>query len=479
MKLEELLKTTECNIIGNASVDINGISYDSRNLSNGDMFICIKGYETDGHKYATDAVKSGVSAIVVDHYLNDLDVTQVIVKDTRIAMAEIAALYYKNPASKMKMIGITGTNGKTTTTYMIKNIAENAGYKVGLIGTICNMIGNNEFHTERTTPESLDLQKLLAKMLEEGCDLVVMEVSSHSLYLKRVYGIEYDIGIFSNLTQDHLDFHKTMEEYAYAKSILFSQSKVSLINADDSHGNIMANAATGDIYSYGLFNNADFKAKDLSLNANGIIYELLYSDNALKIEVPIPGIFSVYNSLASASASIILNISPKIISESLKNIKQVSGRFELLDAKGRDYSIILDYAHTPDSLENTLKTIREFAPARIITVFGCGGNRDSSKRPLMGAISEQYSDLVIVTSDNPRFEDPNAIIKDIEAGMNKDNHICIENRQEAIAYALKIGEKNDVILLAGKGHETYQEIKGKRNNFDEKVIVSKLLDVLQ
>lgn len=475
MILNHLLKKINCKIIGDDSIDITGLCYDSRNISKGDVFFCIKGYETDGHKYVQSAIDNGASAIVTDHFIENADAVQIIVNDTREAMAEIAASYFDFPALKMKMIGITGTNGKTTTTYLIKKIAESAGYKVGLIGTICNMIGEKEYHTERTTPESLDLQKLLYEMSEEGCDLVVMEVSSHSLYLKRVFGIEFNIGILSNITQDHLDFHKTMDAYVDAKSILFSQSETSLLNADDLHLSNMENAAKNLKYTYGIYNEADFKAENLNFMPNGVKYNLVYQDHILNISVPIPGIFSVYNSLAAAAASIILNITPKIIQRSLSNIEQVAGRFELLDTKDRDYSIILDYAHTPDSLENVLKTIQGFAPARIITVFGCGGNRDSAKRPIMGNIAEKYSDFVIVTSDNPRFEDPIVIINNIEAGMENDNHICIENREAAIAYALSFARKDDIILLAGKGHETYQEIKGIKNDFDEKIIVAKLL----
>ncbi|MDL2237344.1 UDP-N-acetylmuramoyl-L-alanyl-D-glutamate--2,6-diaminopimelate ligase [Christensenellaceae bacterium OttesenSCG-928-K19] len=481
MKLSELLHGIKHTVYGDDTVEISDLSYDSRKVKKGDLFFCISGYATDGHEYAHQAVKSGAAAIVVTKLQEELQIPQVLVKDDRQAMAECAARFFGYPARKMKTVGITGTNGKTTTTYMIRNIAKKAGMKVGLVGTILNMIGDETVQTERTTPESVDLQRLLKRMVEEGCDLLVMEVSSHSLYLKRVYGIEFDVGIFTNLTQDHLDFHKTWDEYVKAKSMLFEQSCISVVNVDDDSAANMISAAKGEVMEYGVMHSTQYSAKHVELKPDGVSYDLEFTAKSLHIDMPIPGMFSVYNSLASAVAALALDIGDYYIEQGLKEMKPVNGRFELLDTRGQQYSIILDYAHTPDSLENTLSTIREFAPGRIVTVFGCGGNRDMGKRPQMGEISARYSDYTVVTSDNPRYEEPKAIMEQIEAGVKERGakYICIENRKEAMKHAIKTAQKDDIILLAGKGHETYQEIKGVKHDFDEKIVVQEIFDELK
>ncbi len=480
MKLKDILEGIECDIIGNADVEIGDLKYDSRKVEPGDLFFCISGFETDGHKYAPNAVAAGAAALMVTRKLEGLDVVQVLVKDDRQAMAQAAVRFFANPAGSMKIVGVTGTNGKTTTTYMVKSIAEAAGMKVGLIGTIQNMIGEKVLHTERTTPESVELQRLLDRMRRNGCNMVVMEVSSHSLYLKRVEGIHFDVGIFTNLSQDHMDFHKTWQNYVDAKRILFSQSETAVINVDDAAAADMISAAKNELIRFGLQNRADLMPETLQLTAEETRFFVKIRGKKIKIRIPIPGMFTVYNALGAIGAAVAAGLSSEDITKGLLKMKPVAGRFELLDTRGGDYSIILDYAHSPDSLESTLKTIREFAEGRIVTVFGCGGNRDRVKRPIMGRIAGEYSDFVIVTSDNPRFEEPDDIIAEIEAGITAGApYICIENRREAIFYAMKKAQSKDIILLAGKGHETYQEICGKKYDFDEKVVVNRILDELQ
>ncbi len=480
MRLKDILEGIECDIKGDADVEIGDLKYDSRSVCAGDLFFCISGFEDDGHKYAPDAVARGAAAIVATHEIEGLDTVQVLVKNDRQAMAMAAARFFGNPAASMKMVGITGTNGKTTTTYMVKSIAEAAGIKTGLIGTICNMIGTEEIPAERTTPESVDLQRLLSRMREEGCGLVVMEVSSHSLFLSRVEGIRFDVGIFTNLSQDHMDFHKTWKNYVDAKKILFKQSEAAVINVDDEAAADMISAAKNELLRFGVQNRADIMPEGLSLKADETSFFVRARSKKIKIRIPIPGMFTVYNALGAIGAAAALEIKGDAIARGLAQMRSVPGRFELLDTHGKNYSIILDYAHSPDSLENALRTIRDFAPGRIVTVFGCGGNRDRVKRPIMGRIAEAYSDFVIITSDNPRFEEPMDIIAEIKAGLEgKAPYVLIENRREAICYAIKNAKEKDIILLAGKGHETYQEICGKKHDFDEKVVVEQIFGELR
>jgi UDP-N-acetylmuramoyl-L-alanyl-D-glutamate--2,6-diaminopimelate ligase len=478
MKLHEIMQDIRCEIRGNAEAEIYDIQYDSRKAKAGDLFFCISGFEQDGHQYARDAVEKGAAAIVVTRLLN-LPVTQILVEDDRAAMALAAVQFFGAPARAMKMVGITGTNGKTTTTYMIKAIAEAAGLKVGLIGTIQNMIGAQVIHTERTTPESVDLQRLLAQMRDAGCGIVVMEVSSHSLFLKRVEGIAYNAGVFTNLTQDHLDFHKTWQNYADAKKILFRQSEVSIFNVDDAAAGEMMAAAKNKVVTFGVNRAADYTPTGLELTPAHASYAV--EKLGIQVSIPVPGLFTAYNSLGAIAAADALGIGAETIAKGLAGLTPVAGRFEPLDTRGGAYSIILDYAHSPDSLESTLKTIRGFAKGRIVTVFGCGGNRDRTKRPIMGEIAQRLSDFCVVTSDNPRFEEPMDIIHEIEVGLiaGTQNYVSIENRREAILFAIKNAQTNDIILLAGKGHETYQEIKGVKHDFDEKQVVDEILNELQ
>ncbi len=475
MRLRNIIKGIPCEYRGN-DIEIKHITYDSRAVKPATMFFCIKGFSVDGHDYAEDAVKAGAAVLVVTRLLL-LNVPQILVKDDRAAMALMSSAFYGHLSKKMRMIGVTGTNGKTSATYLLKSVFEHAGYKVGLIGTIVNMVGEEVLHTERTTPESSDLHELLHNMAREKCDVVVMEVSSHSLELKRVYGIEFEGGIFTNLTQDHLDFHGTFENYAAAKRILFGMCKFSTVNADDGYAEYMKSGAKGEVSTYSIGTGGDYCARDISLSPDGSRYVLATKDFRTPIQIAIPGMFSVYNSLCAAALSLDLGIDLISVKQGLEAVKCVAGRFERLPTHGRDMSIILDYCHTPDSLESTLKTVKGFAHGRVVCVFGCGGNRDAKKRPMMGEISAKLADFSVVTSDNPRFEKPADIIEDILAGMKGYEHkyIVMENRRDAIKYAIDNFLPGDIVLLAGKGHEDYQEIEGVKHPFDEKVVCEELL----
>ncbi|NLI60684.1 MAG: UDP-N-acetylmuramoyl-L-alanyl-D-glutamate--2,6-diaminopimelate ligase [Clostridiales bacterium] len=478
MKLRELLKGIDyIKIEGLQDRPVNDLHYDSRKVTPGSLFFCIKGLTVDGHDYTDQAVSKGAKTLVLERDVAiEGDVTKVFVPNSRTAMAYMARNYYKNPTKDIKLIGITGTNGKTTITYLVKSILENTGEKIGLIGTISNMIGDKIIPSRFTTPESLDLQKLLRDMRDEKVDSMIMEVSSHSLSLGRVESCEFDIGVFSNLSQDHLDFHSSMDEYRDAKARLFRQSKLAIINIDDENGRWIKEGVATKVYTYGIYKEADIYARDLVISHKEVTFNLHTPKGSIPIELGIPGIFSVYNALAAASVCYALGISLESIAHGLKQVKAVNGRFELLDT-GRDYSVILDYAHTPDGLENILKTAKEFTKARLITLFGCGGDRDQGKRPVMGEIAGKYSDLCIITSDNPRSEEPMEIIRQIQAGVEKTPcpYKIIEDRRKAIEYALHNAQEGDVVILAGKGHETYQIIGDKTIHFDEKEIVSEIL----
>jgi UDP-N-acetylmuramoyl-L-alanyl-D-glutamate--2,6-diaminopimelate ligase len=475
LKLADLCMQ-DMRVIGNNQIDITSVAYDSRKVCKDALFFCISGYKTDGHKFAQSAVDKGATALMVTHQL-DIDVPQILVKNDRAAMALISREFFGRPDERLTMIGITGTNGKTTTTYMIKSVLETAGKKTGLIGTIHNMIGTQEIATERTTPESPDLFALIARMADEHCSAVVMEVSSHSLELERVAGIVFDVSIFTNLTQDHLDFHETFENYLAAKKKLFLSSKSAAVNADDASAQQLMSGIECDWSMYGIQNKADVYAKNIEITPRGVTYDMCCKIGNVPISLQIPGIFSVYNSLSAAAACLLLGLGLESIKTGLEAMPCVDGRFEVLDTGELPFTMILDYAHTPDSLEITLKTVREFARGRIIPVFGCGGDRDAGKRPIMGEIAGQNATFAIITSDNPRTEEPQSIIDAIEIGMKRTDceYICIENRRDAIRYAIENALPEDIIVLAGKGHETYQEINGVKYDFDEKVVVAELL----
>ena len=480
MLISELTKNIECRLIGN-DISIPRIEYDSRRVQPGDLFCCINGTFKDGHDYAEGAVEKGAAALLVEREL-PLSVPQIVVRNSRKAMAELAIEFYGHPLEGIPVIGITGTNGKTTTTYMVKSIAEKAGYKVGLIGTIRNLVGDKIIPTERTTPESVELQRVFRMMRDEGVNLIVMEVSSHALDQDRVHGIEYVIGGFTNLTQDHLDYHKTFDNYLAAKKIMFKRSKFAVVNADDAHSDMLLDGLNLPAMRYGVrANRADIRAANIEICPENIEFDMICTMGMQHITVPIPGLFNVFNALLAAGICLKLGISLSNIAAGLAGVVSVSGRMETLPTDGFDFSVILDFAHTPDGLENLLTSVRGFAKARIITVFGCGGDRDNLKRPIMGETAARLSDFCVVTSDNPRTEDPMRIIGMVLEGVERTEcpHIVIENRREAIRYALGIAEKDDIVVLAGKGHEYYQEINGVKHPFDEKLIVAEILEEMR
>ncbi len=458
-------------------VNINSLQYNSRKVEKGDLFCCIVGTVADGHKYAKQAEQQGAAALLVERVIDDVNIPQIVVKDSRKAMALAASEFYGNPSKEMTMVGITGTNGKTSTTYMLKAIAEAAGKKVGLIGTIRNMIGDEIIDTERTTPESVDLHRILRLMKDEGVDIVVMEVSSHSLDQKRVYGIEFDVAEFTNLTQDHLDYHKTFERYLAAKKLLFKVCKAAVINKDDVNAGAISEGLEVPIMTFGVCEKSNVYATEIEITTSGVQFDMHTQKGNAHMSISTPGLFSVFNALGSAAVALILGFDMDEIKIGLEGMASVSGRLEPLDTGNRGFSVLLDYAHTPDALENVIKTVSEFAKGRVVTLFGCGGDRDQAKRPIMGEIAGRYSDFVIVTSDNPRSEEPMAIINEIVEGVKKSacEYAVIENRREAIAFALASAQKDDVIILAGKGHENYQEMGGGKYHFDEKEIVAELL----
>ncbi|MEK6265085.1 MAG: UDP-N-acetylmuramoyl-L-alanyl-D-glutamate--2,6-diaminopimelate ligase [Clostridium sp.] len=477
MKLEKIIENIKFYLIqGNTDMEIVGIQYDSRKVKTGDVFFCIEGYNVDGHEYIQNAITNGAAAIVCQKNIEELkNCTVIKTDDSRKALSISAANYYNDPSSKMKMIGVTGTNGKTTSAFMIKAILEAQGYKVGLIGTIANYIDQKKIHTERTTPESLELQELFAQMVDASVDYCVMEVSSHSLYLDRVYGIEFCDSIFTNLTQDHLDFHKTFENYFDAKLKLFYNSKNSIINIDDTYGEKAFSLIKSSKLTFGLNHKADIRAIDIKMNSRGSKFTLEYSGKSIEIELKIPGNYNVYNALGSIAVCLNQGIELQVIKLGLQEV-QVPGRCEIVGGNyNLGFEIILDYAHSPDGLENILKTARGFTKSKLISVFGCGGDRDKTKRPIMGKIGTDLSDYSVITSDNPRNEDPLDIIKDVVREIKKDNFEIIENRREAIKRAMEIAEKDDVIVIAGKGHEDYQVLKGKTIHFDEREVVSQII----
>ncbi|MBQ6559107.1 MAG: UDP-N-acetylmuramoyl-L-alanyl-D-glutamate--2,6-diaminopimelate ligase [Clostridia bacterium] len=455
-------------------INLTGIAYDSRNVLPGNVFVCIKGFETDGHKYAAAAVKNG-AALVVAEDMVDVSVPVWYVENSRMEIAEMACKYYGNPSKKFKLIGVTGTNGKTTITYLIRSIIEEAGLRIGVIGTNQNIIGDKVLVTQSTTPttpNALELQQLFAEMEQSGADGVVMEVSSHALELERVHGCHFDVGVFTNLTRDHLDFHKTMENYLAAKAKLFDISAKGVVNFDDEGGKKIAANAPCDIIKVGLGDGCDLRAENIHITARGTDFDVIYEGNKYPVHIVIPGKFSVYNAICAFGAALQLGIDIPTIIRGLEKATGVMGRVEVVPTD-TDYTVIIDYAHTPDGLENIISTVQDFAKGDVITVFGCGGDRDNTKRAPMGEIAGRLSDFSIITSDNPRTEDPQAIVDMVEEGMKKTDgkYTVIVDRREAIGYALDHAKKDDVIILAGKGQETYQIIGKEKHDFDERVIV--------
>lgn len=477
MKLIDILKGVKCEIKGDPNIDISGVCYDSRKAKKKYLFIAIKGFKTDGIFYVEEAIKNGAVAVVADREIKEYPgITTVLVEDARATMAKIASNFYNNPTSKLTLIGVTGTNGKTSVTYMLKAILERQNNKVGLVGTIQNMIGDEVIPSVHTTPESLDLQELFSIMVNKGVKYVVMEVSSHSLALNRVDECEFDIAIFTNLSQDHLDFHQNMEEYAKTKSKLFKMAKrASVINIDDKYSSMMIESSKAKVLTYGVKDFAYVMAKDIRNSLDGVKFKVQIEDKKEEMSLKIPGLFSVYNALAAITVADFLGISLRSVREALSQVT-VKGRFEPVET-GKDFYVFIDYAHTPDGIQNIMEALKEYKTGRKILLFGAGGDRDKTKRPLMGEVAGKYADFCILTSDNPRSEDPREIISQIEEGIKKTNcpYVAIENRKEAIRYALTNAQKDDVIILAGKGHETYQIIGNKVIPFDEREIVKEIL----
>jgi UDP-N-acetylmuramoyl-L-alanyl-D-glutamate--2,6-diaminopimelate ligase len=479
MVLNEILHGIDIiKVEGDPSSDIQQIAYDSRKVRDNCLFCCVKGFKSNGHHYAKQAVEKGACALLIE---DDVDVpsniTKIYVSNARRSMGLVASNFYGRPTDKLTVLGVTGTNGKTTVCYLIKCILEAAGKKVGLIGTIQNMIGNEIIETERTTPEAIDLQALFADMVGKNVEIVVMEVASHALALDRVAGCQFNVSGFTNLTQDHLDFHGTMQEYKKAKAKLFEISDVGVINIDDSAGKEIVQQQMRKILTCGVNEVADIYATDIELKDDGAQFVLNGCGKEQCVKLKTSGLFSVYNALIAAGMCRALNTDVEYIKTGLETAT-VHGRFERI-GNSADFSVILDYAHTPDGLENVLKTAQAYAKGRVVCLFGCGGNRDATKRPIMGRIAGELADYCIVTSDNPRNEDPFKIIDDVLVGVKqtKCDYSVIENRREAIEVALNMARRDDIIILAGKGHETYQEINGQKNHFNEKEIVEALMKV--
>ena len=470
MKLDQILsgvETLACT--ASPEREIADIRYDSRAVTPGDLFVAVPGFAADGHKFIPMAVEKGAAAVLCEQP-PQVDIPYIQVKDARLALAQVSANYFGHPARRMKFIGVTGTNGKTTTTYLLKHLLEQTqNAKVGLVGTIQNMIGTQVIETERTTPESYELQKLFREMAEAGCTHVVMEVSSHALALSRVAGVHFDVGMFTNLTQDHLDFHKTMEAYRDAKAILFRNCEMGVYNADDpASEKLMANA-TCKALTYGKTDKAQLKALDPQLFSDHVAFTAQYGPASEPVTLGIPGGFTVDNALCVLGAALALGISLKEGAQALATAQGVKGRVEVVPTPGTDYTVLIDYAHTPDSLENVLTSVRGYCKGRLIAVFGCGGDRDATKRPIMGEIGARLADVPIITSDNPRTEDPGKINEDILAGI-PDRSKCVveENRRAAIRKAMDLARKDDIIVLCGKGHETYQILGTEKTHLDER-----------
>jgi UDP-N-acetylmuramoyl-L-alanyl-D-glutamate--2,6-diaminopimelate ligase len=487
MELTELLNSVKAiQVIGEVQrKDVSGIFYDSRSVVRNAVFAAIKGFSTDGHKYIMNAVNQGAIAVILeddsavpdDIFIHN-SVAKILVENSRKALAEISAAYYKEPSKKMKVTGITGTNGKTTTSFILKSIFENSGYKTGMIGTIANYIGDEKIVSTLTTPESNDLNAMFLEMYSRGCSHAVMEVSSHSLVLERVYKVNFQTAIFTNITSDHLDFHGSFDEYLRAKKILFDNldsSSYALVNSDDRNSDVMAGGSKAKRFVYGTSEKADFRIKDVAYDLNGTKFTLQWNGKDYPVNTSLIGEFNAYNAAAAFAAGVLNGIEPDAAVEGIKNTGYVPGRFEVI-GKGRKKAIV-DYSHTADSLEKALTALRRVSGNKeIVTVFGCGGNRDKSKRPVMGKVASDLSDRIIITSDNPRFEDPYQIIEDIKTGISSDKYTVIEDREEAIASAIKNSPEDSLILIAGKGHEDYQERNGVRSHFSDKETAEKYLN---
>ncbi len=489
MELTELINSVHViQVVGNVQrKDVTGIFYDSRKVVKGSVFVAVKGFNVDGHRFITDALNKGAIAVVLedneavpDELFLHTEAAKILVKDSRQALAELSKGFYKNISEKIKLIGITGTKGKTTTSFIIKSILETAGIKTGLLGTISNYIGDKKIESSLTTPESNDLNELLLEMYNNGCNYVVMEVSSHALALKRVFGLNFSGAVFTNISSDHLDFHQNFENYLSAKKLLFdnlSLSAFGVYNVDDESSPKIIENRVAPLYSLGKMPGADFNIKNISYNLEGTYFTIGKDNQEYAVSTSLVGEFNAYNAAFAFAVTTLLGIDPETAVKGIKNTPQVPGRFELT---GRDdKKVIIDYSHNADSLEKTLSAIRNISAGKhpVYTVFGCGGNRDKTKRPVMGKIASELSKKIFITSDNPRNENPMDIIKEIESGIIKPNYEIIEDREEAIKTAISQTEPDAVILIAGKGHETYQEIKGVRRHFSDREVAEKYLNL--
>ena len=486
MRLDKLLERLDYEVVqGTDQTEITTLINDSRKAEKGSVFVCISGAVSDGHSYAADVAAKGAAALVVEHNVDvPEDVTVILVKDTRYALALMSAAYFGYPAEKMKIIGITGTKGKTTTTYMIKSILDGVGHKVGLIGTIEAIIGEKHIPASNTTPESYTIQKYFAEMAEAGCDCVVMEVSSQGLMLHRTAGIPFEIGIFTNLGKDHIgpNEHKDFEDYKRCKGLLFQQCRLGIANVDDKYFEDVFRNATCRVETFGFSENADLRAENVKLVSRPGYLGVAYHVSGLMdfdVEIDIPGKFSVYNSLTAIAVCRHFQVPAEKIKEVLKQAK-VKGRIEMIKVSD-EFTLMIDYAHNAMSLESLLTTLKEYNPKRLVCLFGCGGNRSRDRRYEMGEVSGRLADLTIITSDNPRFEEPQDIIDDIKIGIGRTDGKYVEicDRKEAIKYAIANGQPGDVIVLAGKGHEDYQEIRGVKHPMDERVLIAEVLEELK
>jgi len=461
---------------------ITSLEMDSRNVKEGSLFFCIQGFTVDGHHFAKQAELNGAAAIICEKDV-DVNIPIIKVKDSKRTMAVLSDAYYQQPTQHLQLIGVTGTNGKTSTTHIIEKIFRDAGQKTGIIGTMYMKIGDKVLDVQNTTPESLILQQTFHQMVSEDIETAVMEVSSHALDLGRVHGCDFDIAVFTNLTQDHLDYHSTMDEYKRAKSLLFSglgnhydhrKPKFAVLNADDEASELYKKSTAATLITYGIDKPSDIMAKNIQLTSQGTMFELVTPYETVTVTMKLIGKFNVYNALAAVTTAVISGIPIRAIIKSIESIEGVAGRFEVVSGN-HNFTVIVDYAHTPDSLENVLCTVKQFATSDVTVVIGCGGDRDRTKRPLMAKIATDLADLAIFTSDNPRSEDPQKIIEEMEAGVTKGSFKSIIDREEAISEAIRQAKENDIIVIAGKGHETYQIIGSEINEFDDRLVASRVI----
>lgn len=482
MKLRDILENVEGKLInGKTDIDINAMTIDSRKAKDGVLFIAMVGMTVDGHRFIPAAYENGCKAVITEHSIEDIpeDMTVYQVENARDALAVIACNFYDNPGKDLNIIGVTGTNGKTSTTYFIESVLNHIEHKTAVIGTVEIRIGGKkreiDFATS-TTPDTIELNKMLRIMADEKCDDVVMEVSSHSLELKKVKGLKFKVGVFTNLTQDHLDFHKTMENYCAAKAKLFNMCESGVVNADDEWAERIVENASCSIMTYSIEKPSDLQAKEIEYLMDRVHFTVNINGENVRFELMVPGRFSVYNALAAIGAMLSLGVPVKDIQGGINNIKGVPGRIQNIP-NNKGFNVIVDYAHTPDGLENIINAVREFTKGRIITVFGCGGDRDRTKRPIMGEIVARLGDIPIITSDNPRSEEPYSILKEVEAGVKPvtKNYEMIVDRKEAIRKAIEIAEPGDSIIIAGKGHENYQILRDKTIHFDDAEAAEEIL----